>query len=257
MTNTNAGRFIWYDLLASDPTAAASFYEHVVGWKSKPWKQGYTMFSGAEGNGPNAGTARLPEQASKMGAQPHWTANVCVDDVDATIASVRKLGGNVLMEASDFPEVGRLAGIADPQGASIHVFKPTQTMQLPDATKPGEFTWGELVTTDHESAFRFYSTIFGWQKRRDFDMGPQGKYLIYGTSERDLGGMFTKSKDMPMPPAWLYYIQVAKLGAAIDRAKSKGARLLSGPTEVPGGAHIAQLMDPQGAAFALHENAPG
>jgi predicted enzyme related to lactoylglutathione lyase len=111
------------------------------------------------------------------------------------------------------------------------------------------------LTTDHEAAFRFYGAIFGWKKQRDFDMGAMGKYLIYGVGAKDLGGMFTKSKDMPAPASWLYYVQVADLDAAVARAKSKDARLLSGPMEVPGGARIAQLVDPQGAAFALHEPA--
>jgi predicted enzyme related to lactoylglutathione lyase len=34
-----------------------------------------------------------------------------------------------------------------------------------------------------------------------------------------------------------------------------GARVLNGPMQVPGGARIVQLMDPQGAAFSLHERA--
>ena len=115
--------------------------------------------------------------------------------------------------------------------------------------------WSELLTTDHEAAFRFLSPLFGWEKIRDFDMGAMGKYLIYGRGGKELGGMFTKSKDMPMPPAWTYYTQVADLDAAIERAKSRDARLLNGPQEVPGGARVAQLADPQGASFALHEPA--
>ena len=42
-----------------------------------------------------------------------------------------------------------------------------------------------------------------------------------------------------------------ELGAALARAKERGARVLNGPMEVPGGQRIVQLMDPQGAAFAL------
>jgi len=57
------------------------------------------------------------------------------------------------------------------------------------------------------------------------------------------------------PNAFLYYTQVADLDAATDRAKAKGARVLNGPMEVPGGARIVQMLDPQGAAFALHEEA--
>ena len=39
--------------------------------------------------------------------------------------------------------------------------------------------------------------------------------------------------------------------AALARAKARGARVLNGPMEVPGGQRVVQLMDPQGAAFAL------
>ena len=103
----------------------------------------------------------------------------------------------------------------------------------------------------------FYGTLFGWKKQRDFDMGAMGKYLIFGMGDRDMGGMFTKPKDMHAPPHWLYYVQVADLDAAISRAKAKEAKLLNGPIAVPGGARIAQLMDPQGAGFALHEMPKG
>ncbi len=68
----------------------------------------------------------------------------------------------------------------------------------------------------------------------------------------DAGGtVFTKGPEMPGPAAWLYYIRVDDLDASVEKAKSTGAKLLNGPMDVPGGDHIAQLMDPQGAAFAL------
>jgi predicted enzyme related to lactoylglutathione lyase len=253
MTDSNVGRFVWYDLMTERPDAAIAFYGHVVGWTPQPFEQGYTMFVGSQG--PVGGTVQLPDAMKKMGAPPHWTSNVQVANADATVAKVRELGGRVYAEPKDYPKVGRLAVIADPQGATINVFQPNDPMKVHDSTKPGEFTWSELLTSDHEAAFRFYSTLFGWKKQRDHDMGPMGKYLIYGVGNKDLGGMFTKSKDMPMPPAWLYYVEVADLDAAVARAKSKDARLLNGPMEVPGGARIAQLADPQGAAFALHEQA--
>jgi predicted enzyme related to lactoylglutathione lyase len=251
MVDANTGRFVWYDLLTNDPQDALPFYTHVMGWTAQSWENGYTMFVGRQG--PLAGTTKLPEEARKMGAPPHWASNVQVADVDAVAAQARRLGGHVYVEPTDFPKIGRLAVIADPQGASLHLYKPNNPMTLHDSSKPGEFIWSELVTTDHDAAFRFYSALFGWEKMRDFDMGPMGKYLIYGCGGKDLGGMFTKSKDTPMPPAWLYYVQVSDLDAALDRAKAKGARVLNGPMQVPGGARIAQLADPQGAAFALHE----
>ena len=50
----------------------------------------------------------------------------------------------------------------------------------------------------------------------------------------------------------MYYTEVANLEAAVDRAKKRGAKVMNGPMDVPGG-RIAQMMDPQGAAFALHQ----
>jgi predicted enzyme related to lactoylglutathione lyase len=249
MTDKNVGRFVWYDLLTTDTGEAIAFYADVVGWKSQAFGPEYTLLVG--GQGPGCGAAKLP----MPGAPPHWTSNVHVADVDATIARVKELGGKILSEPKDFPNVGRLAVIADPQGNAINVFKPQNPMTLPDTSKPGYFTWNELLTKDHETAFRFYSTLFGWEKKRDFDMGPMGKYLIYGTPDKELGGMMTAPKGAPS--AWGYYVEVADLDGAIARAKAKGATVLNGPMEVPGGARIVQLKDPQGAFFALHENKKG
>jgi predicted enzyme related to lactoylglutathione lyase len=253
MAQATHGRFVWYDHLALDAKAAIAFYTHVIGWSTQPIQQGYTMFAGSQG--PMAGTVEMPERMRAQGLPPHWGSNIFVDDVDGAVAEVRFHGGRVLVEPNDFPNVGRLATIADPQGATLNLFKPSHPIALHDTAKHGEFTWHELITTDHELAFDFYRKLFGWTKSRDFDMGPMGKYLIYGADGTDLGGMFTRPKDGPAPPHWLYYIHVDDLDLAITRAKEKGAKLLNGPHEVPGGARVAQLDDPQGGGFALHESA--
>jgi len=250
--STSVGRFVWYELLTSDVKGAIAFYSDVIGWKTQPFDEGpdaYVMWVASQG--PLGGVYPLPEQAKQMGAPPHWTAHVEVANVDHSTKQAAELGGKVLVEPRDTPKVGRFSVIADPQGATICLFTPSHPMPTHDHMKDGEMSWNELITTDHEAALRFYGTLFGWEKKSDFDMGAMGKYVIYG-QERAYGGMFTKSKDMPMPPAWLYYIHVDDLDAAVERAKQKGAKLMNGPMDVPGGDRIAQLMDPQGAAFALH-----
>jgi predicted enzyme related to lactoylglutathione lyase len=47
------------------------------------------------------------------------------------------------------------------------------------------------------------------------------------------------------------YWRIRNLDAALGRAKAAGVKVLNGPMPVPGGQRIVQLMDPQGAAFAL------
>jgi hypothetical protein len=88
-------------------------------------------------------------------------------------------------------------------------------------------------------------------------MGPAGKYLIYGQGEKQYGGMMTLTSDMPMPPCWVYYANVTDLDKAVDKVKNKGGKVTFGPMEVPGGTRVAMFIDPQGAAFALHEPKKG
>jgi predicted enzyme related to lactoylglutathione lyase len=128
-------------------------------------------------------------------------------------------------------------------------------MPLHDDTQPGEFGWNELLTTDKKAALRFYGELFGWKTIREVELGKgMGTYLVYGLGDKVLGGMFDKTKDMQaMPTGWTYYARVSDIDKAVARAREKGGRVLSGPMEVPGGDRIAQLVDPQGARFALLE----
>jgi predicted enzyme related to lactoylglutathione lyase len=56
------------------------------------------------------------------------------------------------------------------------------------------------------------------------------------------------------PAAWLYYIHIADVTEAVTKVELLGGQVLNGPMEVPGGSFIAQCLDPQGAAFALHSH---
>ena len=254
MAHANNGHFVWHEHLTKDPKAAIAFYTEVVGWKTQPFAEGgdYIMWVGSQG--PLGGVMKLPDEAAKMGTPPHWMAHVHVADVDGTAALAKKLGGKVHKEPTDIPTVGRFAVIADPQGAFLSVFKANSTMMLHDVSKEGEFCWNELVTSDSAAAFKFYSELFGWKLLQDMDMGPMGTYRIYGVGDKQLGGMMTTPKGAPMPPMWGYYIETSDLDAAIGRATKRAAKIMNGPMEVPGGGRIAQLTDPQGAAFALHQS---
>jgi uncharacterized protein len=256
MANASKGQFVWYEHLTKDPKAAVGFYSDVVGWKTQPFGDGadYVMWVGSQG--PLGGLYQLPAEAAQMGAPPSWMGNVMVDDVDATAALAKKLGGKVFKEPADIPTVGRFAVIGDPQGAAIAVFKPNGEMALHDSSKQGEFCWNELMTSDSAAAFKFYSELFGWKILQEMDMGPVGTYRIYGIGEKQLGGMMTTPKGAPMPPMWIYYVETSDLDAAIGRATKKGAKIMNGPMDVPGGGRIAQLTDPQGAVFALHQYSP-
>ena len=251
--NTSNGNFVWYEHMAKDPTAAIGFYTEVAGWKTQPFgKQGYTMWVGSQG--PLGGVMTIPAEAAKTGARPSWMAHVQVTNLEQTTALAKQLSGKICKNITAIPTVGRFAVLADPQGAPFMVFQPDAQMTAHDTTKAGEFCWNELLTPDSTAAFSFYSQLFGWKILQEMDMGAMGVYRIFGIGEKRIGGILTTTKDSQMPPMWLFYTETPDLDAAIKRAKELGATVMNGPLDVPGGGRIAQLTDPQGAPFALHQS---
>lgn len=246
------GRFVWYELITTDPQAAQSFYSNVIGWSTAPFEGGempYTLWM--NGQAPVGGVMEIPQEARAQDVPPHWIAYVEVDDVDAAAGKAAKLGGAILVEPRDVPNVGRFAILHDPQGAAIAIHHSDQSTVPNDEPRVGEFSWHELATTDHEAALDFYSKLFGWKETDSMDMGEMGTYQMYGKSGQTLGGMFNKSQDMPGPPSWLYYTTVDDIDGTVEKVREKGGQVLNGPMEVPGG-KIAQCLDPQGAMFAVY-----
>jgi len=247
------GRFVWYDLVTTDPEGAVAFYTKVTGWGTELSECGpepYTMWSNDDK--PIGGVVELPAEAREAGAPPHWTAYVCVEDVDSTAERAAELGGSLIHPTTDIPTIGRFAIIADPQGATIAIYTPSgEIPETQGQPKVGEVSWHELATSDHVAAFAFYSELFGWEKTEAMDMGDAGIYQMYGGGAETLGGMYDKPPVMPVS-AWLYYVMVPDIDAAIAVATANGGTLVNGPMEVPGGSMVAQLTDPQGAMFALH-----
>ena len=245
------GRFIWYDLMTSDPKGAQPFYTKVIGWGTQDYQgMPYTMWTA---NGaPLGGVMEL----QAPGVPPHWLAYIAVPDVDATVKQVESLGGKVFVQSKDIPNVGRFAILGDPDGAVFAAFTPlpSDRPNVSDEKNPkvGEFSWHELLTVDHQKALAFYRALFGWEKIEEHDMGPMGIYVIYGHHGIQLGGMFNKTAAMPMPPHWLQYVRVDNADRVAALVKSNGGTVLNGPMDVPGGDRIAQCLDPQGAAFAIH-----
>ena len=63
------------------------------------------------------GIMAIPAQAKGM--PPAWGAYVTVNNVDALIPQVKKLGGSICVPPMDIPGLGRFMVIQDPQGATL------------------------------------------------------------------------------------------------------------------------------------------
>lgn len=254
-TTDSRGFFVWHELMSTDPEAAKTFYKKVIGWKTQPFAESgpgsdYHMWAASQG--PLGGVMKLPPEAEKADAPQHWFSHVNVADTDTSAAKAKQLGAKILHGPETVPQVGRFSIIQDPQGAMLSLYTPEKSAPPHDSEKHGEFCWSELITSDHKAAFDFYNQLFGWEKIGSHDMGAMGEYLLFGVRGKRLGGMFTKGAETKMPSVWMYYIEVDDLDGAVAQATQSGGRVMNGPMEVPGGARIAQLQDPQGGAFALH-----
>ena len=251
MSDKPLGRFSWHELMTTDLDAARNFYSKIAGWGTSIWDGGdkpYEMWM--NGEMPVGGLMELPSPD----VPPCWLAYVSTPDLDGTLEKVRNLGGAVLGEMA-VPEVGRFAVIADPQGGVIAVIEPEGVSPGHDGPAAlGEFSWCELATTDMEAAWSFYSQVFGWQEAGRMDMGEMGFYQMFGRGAHPLGGIFNGPPEMPAV-GWLLYMRVPDAHAAVETVTALGGRILNGPMEVPGGDLIAQCMDPQGVAFAVHSTA--
>lgn len=262
MTNRH-GDFIWYELMTSDADAAQAFYTGLVGWTFKPSEtpgMDYRLFSSkiAEVGGVMALTPEMIEG----GAQPFWVGYLAVGDVDASVAAIKAAGGAAHREPWDIPGIGRMAFMADPQGAMFYVMKPIPSENTPDATSlsfaatepmEGHCAWNELASADPDGAKAFYGAQFGWLPEGAMDMGELGQYEFWKVGDdrgHMIGAVMPLMPGMPMS-AWTYYFRVPDIDAAVDYATANGGTALQEPTEIPGGEYSFSGMDPQGAVFGL------
>jgi predicted enzyme related to lactoylglutathione lyase len=250
------GDFIWYELMTSDADGAKSFYDAVVGWnihEGAPEYGGYRMIGRSDGKFAG-GVLPITDDMQQHGARPTWLGYIHVADVDQAVSAIEQAGGKRLM-VQDIPNVGRVALVTDPQGATFYLMKPIPPAGDPDA-KSDVFSpdaeqrvgWNELQTSDVEAARRFYADRFGWDSGEAMDMGEHGEYRFFSHRGTRIGALFSSSNG---PPHWRFYFRVPSIEAAKRIAEDKGGTIQMGPHQVPTGDWIVIGSDPQGAEFAL------
>ncbi|MBV7414696.1 MULTISPECIES: VOC family protein [Aeromonas] len=115
--------FTWHELYVPDGEAGVRFYTEVLGWQTELMEMEGGNYPMLVANGrPVAGVQATRDNPQMAGVPPHWATYIAVDDVDARLAKVTAHGGSVVVPAMDIPTVGRMALIADPQGAHIWLF---------------------------------------------------------------------------------------------------------------------------------------
>jgi len=161
---------------------------------------------------------------------------------------------------------------AGPAGAAAVEFTPI-TEPASGEHHVGKVVWEELVAPDLEPEMHFYSGLFGWTFRRIADAAPTGDapaaapdaapgpshYALALLDGRPVAGIFQRAPRPGTHPraAWLNFLAVRDVDAAVQAAVTGGARLLAPARTYARRGRQAVLADPQGAVFAVIDTMGG
>ena len=152
--------------------------------------------------------------------------------------------------AFDVMDVGRMAVIADPQGAHFSLWEPKTHIGSQISDEPGAMCWNELSTSDTDAAGAFYSGLFGWSHESS-EMGPM-IYTTFKNGDRMAAGMLEINPEWgEVPPHWSIYLTVSDCDASVAKVGELGGKVIEPARDIPEVGRFAMAADPQGAAFAL------
>ncbi|HTY41921.1 MAG TPA: VOC family protein [Thermoanaerobaculia bacterium] len=128
-THPGVGRFgeegapCWMELATRDVAGAKKFYAGVFGWGwQDPRGDGMPYTEILRGGQPMGGMYPLGPEMGQ--APPNWTLYFQVADCDAAAVRAKSLGGRLVVEPKELPNVGRFAVVQDPQGAFFSLYQP-------------------------------------------------------------------------------------------------------------------------------------
>lgn len=233
------GMFCWIELATNDAAASKTFYTSLFGWAANdmPIPDGvYTML---QKNGHDLGALYQTKEIP-----PNWATYIAVANVDEASAKAADLGATIVAPPFDVMDIGRMALVADPQGATFAMWQAKKHIGATIRDEANALCWNELMTSDVDASRAFYKGLFGWNLR------VSAEYTEIDVGERPSGGMMQMPPDMRgMPSSWTPYFAVDDCDAIVANAKSLGAQVYVPPTDMPSVGRFAVLADPQGASF--------
>jgi predicted enzyme related to lactoylglutathione lyase len=257
------GKIVWLDLVTPRLDSAERFYAGLFGWSFRTTQVGGRPYATAWLDGqPVAG---LIQRAAPPGARrrPVWLAFLSVSDVAAAKRLALRHGARLLADIRNYPQRGRQAILADPQGAVFAVLDSSAGDPPDDLPDTGDWIWSALLTGDPDREAAFYQAVFGYQV---FDVaggsGDGSDQIILSSdnyargSVNQLVNQLTGRRSARRHPArrrphWLNFVRVADVGAATDKAAALGGQVLLAPHADREGNRMAVIADPAGAALGL------
>ena len=252
-SDRHVGKVVWADLVTPDLESAKHFYGGLFGWTFRDTTAGDKEFAVAllEGQ-PVAGLVQrsLPSGKHK---QPAWLTFIAVRDTGEADRTALAHGGKVLSPPRDYPERGRQAILADPQGAVFAVLQ-SSSGDPPDVLAPiGGWIWSSLITTDPNTGAAFYQALFGYEV---FELPSEDGRDHLLLAADGYARATANSPPLTAPNLhshWLDFVRVANAAESSRKAVALGGRVLVQPHLDRHGEMVAVIADPSGAPFGLLE----
>ncbi|SDJ52601.1 hypothetical protein SAMN05444157_3800 [Frankineae bacterium MT45] len=250
-----AGTPCWVDLLSSDVEGAKSFYGSLFGWTN--------IDAGAEFGGyvnffsDGKGVAGMSENANPAEMGPdRWNTYISTDDIAATADAASAAGGQVISPPMEVMDLGSMAILQDPAGGMFGLWQAGKHTGFQKYNEPGSVTWDEHHSKNFTASTPFYATVFNWglEVMSDTD---DFRYTTATVNGETVAGLMDSSSFLPaeVPSHWGVYFSVASTDEAIAKAVELGGTVLRPAEDTPFG-RIADLVDPTGAPFKLHQATP-
>jgi uncharacterized protein len=268
----------WVDTTQPDPGGAIAFYGGLFGWEfadaMPAGSAGHYFIAGLRG-GDVAAVGSLPQNGPPVA---EWNTYVWVESADAAAAQVRNAGGRVLTDPFDVMDAGRMAVVADPEGAAFCLWQAKRHKGARIVNEPGSLNFNSLNARDVEGAKSFYRSVFGWetlglpggvemwrlagygdflarsdpelrQRQADSGAAPEGFADV-------VAALNPITDDQPeVSPHWSVTFAVDDADAIATRAEELGGRVEVPPFDAPW-VRMTVITDPQGATFTASKFTP-
>jgi uncharacterized protein len=189
-----------------------------------------------------------------------WNTYISVTSADEAAEKVESAGGRVMVEPFDALPAGRMAVLADPEGAVFCVWEANEREGAQLVNDAMSWSWSGLNTRDPERAKAFYTAVFGWEIETmgtgdaEYTMFRVPGYLggrpEQPVSREVVAGMSPMLGDRDDAPHWSIDFWVDDVDAIARKAGELGGRVVVAPYDTPL-ARQAVLADPQGAVFSV------
>lgn len=163
----------WMDVISSDIDRTLDYYEAMFGWSNEqlPLDHGEGYRVVRSGSVIVAGAEQV---AAERELAPVWTLMVESDDARSLIDAAVAAGATETFELSPMLDLGRIAMLRDPWGATLGVWEPGTYRPSTVPELPGRLAGAVLATPDADASVRFHREVFGWEPAagpHDLDAG--------------------------------------------------------------------------------------